>query len=478
MKENLAKSSFWSTFWTLTDTIATKGVAFVVGIVLARLLTPSDFGIIGMMLVFTSLCDVVIESGTSNALIRKVNRNDCDCSTALYLNLGVAIVAYTLLYLFSPFIAHFYNEKIICKLIKVAGLNVLISALCIVPNALLIAEFKTKMQAKVNIIANLLSGITALALAYWGFGIWALIVQTIVSNVLKCCGYWISIKWKPTICISKDSLSYLWNYSSKSFLIGMIGTFFANIHSLLIGKFFTPVDLGYFSRANQFAQLPNSIINSTFQRISVATFAVLQDDKEHLLNVYRKYIHVISCVSFALFFFLALISKPLVLVLLTDRWLSCVPMISIIAIGLAFSPLGIINLCLLQTINKLDYSLKLEIKKKMLFILILILTIPLGLMPMIIGATLYNILATMMNMSCSKKFIGYIYLDQFKDIFAYLLVTIISSVITILAGMLMEDTWTVLILQSIIFWTLYWGSIYLFKLSALKYFFEIKNKIR
>lgn len=461
-----------------TDTMATKSITFVIGVILARLLTPSDFGIIGMMLVFTSLCDVIIESGTANALIRKVDRNDCDCSTALFLNIGVAFFIYLLLYIFSPFIARFYDEDIICKLIKVAGLNVVINALCIVPNALLVANFRTKIQAKVNFIANLLSGIVALVIAYSGYGIWALIVQTIMSNVFKCIGYWATVKWLPIICFEKNSLQYLWKYSSRSFCIGMMGTFFANLHNLVIGKFFTRVDLGYFSRANQFAQLPGAIINSTFQKISVATFSSLQDRKEHLLTVYRKYIHVISCLTFPLFFFIAVISKPLILVLLTEKWVSCAPMLSVVAVGLAFNPLGMINLCLLQAINRLDYSLRLEIKKKMLFIIILVSTISFGLMPMIFGAMAYNILATIMNMSCSKKFIDYNYKDQIKDISTYLLLAIISSSVVLLVPLFFDDIWIILILQSIVFFIVYVGTTLILKLPILGYLVELKNKVK
>ena len=477
MSDNLAKTSFWGTIWMFTDTIATKAIAFIIGIVLARLLSPSDFGIIGMMLVFTSLCDVIIESGTANALIRKTDRNESDCSTAFFLNMAVAIVAYMLLFFFSPLISKFYNEGIIAILLKVAGINVILNALCIVPNALLIAKFKTKKQAKVNFVANIISGLVALIFAYSGFGIWALVIQTLLANTIKALGYWLSVKWYPKCFWSKQSMLYLWKYSSKSFLIGLLGTFFANIYNLIIGKFYTKLELGYFARANQFAQLPSAIISSTFQKISVATFANLQEDKSHLLYVYRKYIHVISFVSFSMFFFLSLIAKPLILILLTEKWIVCAPMLSLIAIGCAFSPLGIINLCLLQAINRIDYSLKLEVKKKMLFVVILIITIPFGIKPLICGSVAYNILATIMNLSCSYRFIGYAYREQIGDFMKYLITALLALICSYTISFFIENRYGLLMIDTVCFWGIYLGIVYAKRFPVLKYLIDLKQKL-
>lgn len=478
MNDNLVKKSFWSTIWMFTDTIASKAIAFVIGIVLARLLSPSDFGIIGMMLVFTSLCDVIIESGTSNALIRKTDRNDNDCSTALILNVGVALWAYVFLFIFSSLIAGFYNEPIIEQLLKFAGLNVILNALCIVPNALLIANFNTKQQAKINFAANFLSGFIALIAAFSGVGIWALIIQTLLSNTLKAIGYWLAARWIPNMEWSKESFSYLWKYSSKSFFVGLLGTFFSNIYNLVIGKFYTKVDLGYFARANQFVQLPNTVISSTFQRVSVATFAKIQEDLPHLLSVYRRYIHVICFLSFALFFCLAVIARPLVIVLLTNKWIICAPMLSFVSIGCAFSPLGIINICLLQAINKMDYLLKLEIKKKIVFVVILAISIPFGIIPMIIGSAIYNIIGTFMNMSCSRKFLNYRYVDQAADAFKYLFAAIIAAGVSYSLSMLVSNEYVLITVESCCFAIIYIGIVYFLKLPVFYYINELKQKVK
>lgn len=461
----------------LTDSIATKAITFILGIILARLLSPADFGIIGMMLVFTSLCDVIIESGTSNALIRKTDRNESDCSTAFLLNVGVATTAYILLYVFSSLIAQFYNEPIIEDLLKIAGLNVILYALCIVPNALLIAKFNVKKQAKVNFTANLISGCLALLLAYGGLGVWALVFQTISANTIKAVGYWYSAKWVPHFTYSRNSFSYLWKYSSKSFLIGLLGTFFANIYNLLIGKLFSKIELGYFARANQFSQLPNAVISSTFQKVSVAAFAEIQNDTKRLLSVYRKYVHMISFISFSIFFYLSAISKPLILILLTEKWINSVPILRLISIGFAFSPLGIINLCLLQAINRVDYSLKLEIRKKLVFVIIILLTTPFGLMPMIIGSVFYNIIATCMNLSCSYRYISYKYKDQILDMAKYLLVAMFALGVCAILGMVIPNLYVLLLCQTITFWGIYCSVVYLKRFPVVQYVRDLKKKI-
>lgn len=476
-EKSLAQSAFWGTFWTLTDVIATKVLAFVIGIVLARLLSPEDFGIIGIIVVFTSLCDVIIESGTSNALIRKQNRTKSDCSMAFFMNVVVAIIIYGVLLLISPFVANFYNEPSIEILLRVTGINIIIYGLYIVPNALLIARFDIKKQAIVNFVANISSAAVAIGLAYNNFGIWTLVFQPLITNSIKCMGYWFCAKWKPVFEFSKESCGYLWNYTSKSLIIGLMGTFFANIYNLIIGKVFTKVELGFYARANQFSQLPSAIISATFTKISVASFGKLQDNKDHLCIVYRKYIHVILCISFSLLFFIVAVAEPLILFLLTDKWAFCIPMLRILSVGCAFSPLGTINLCLLQAINKIDYTLKLEFLKKTLNVILIAITIPMGLMAVIYGVAVYNVVATCLNLSCSKRFLGYKYKSQLLDILNYVVVAFISMILTQFAITLVDGNLIRLIAGTFCFWSVYIGVIFMMKFKVIEYVKELKQKI-
>lgn len=478
MSNNLSDKAVWSTIWSFADVVLSKGTTFIIGLILARLLSPSDFGLIGMMAIFIALCDTFIESGLSNALVRKTDRSKSDCSTAFFFNLLLSIIAYLILFLGSGFISDFFNEGELRILIKVLGLNVVLFALYLVPNALVISAFSTKILARINFISNLLSGLVAILLAYSGFGVWALVVQSLLVHFLKCIGFWMSVNWRPTFSLSRESIRYLWGYGSKSLLIGLLGTFFNNIYNLLIGKCFTKQDLGYYTRAQQFVQLPISIIESTFMKVSVATFAVLQEDKAHLKEVYRKYIDLMAFFVFPLCILLSALARPLILFLLTEKWQMCIIMLQILSIGAAFSPLGILNICLLQAINEVGFSLKLEIAKKSVYVLIILITFPLGLLPMVIGVAGYNVVGTLMNFFGSRKFIDYKYREQLSDIGKYFVVAALADVLVqILFKTINASIFFQLILGSILFLSFYLLITRLFNFRAWSNLNEIGNKI-
>lgn len=476
MAGKLKQKTFWGTFWSVLDTILNRGITFIIGIILARILSPSDFGLVGMMMVFTAICDTFIESGISNALIRKLDRTDVDFNTAFICNLSLSIIAYAILYFSSPSIAYFYKEPQLEILIRVFGLNIILTSLCIVPNAIIVSSFRLKDLAKINFCANTIAGIIALISALKGAEVWSIVIQPIIANVVRIFGFGAAVSWHFTPKFSYLSLKYLIDYGSKSLLIGLLGTFFNNLYNLLIGKFFTKVDLGLFTRANQFGQMPIGIIQSAFQRVSVATFANLQYDQIHLKEVYRKYIHIISFIVFPSLFIMSVLAKPMILLMLTEKWVDCVVIQQIICIGLAFSPLGIINLCLLQAINRIDYSLKLEIQKKIVYLIIIFVTFPMGLIPMVLGASAYNIIGTLMNLSCSKKFINYSYKEQLSDIGLYLIIVSITSFTSYIFISLTDLSILLqLIIGGIIFLGIYIILSIILRVKAVGYIKEIKS---
>lgn len=475
--DNLAKKSFWATIWSLLDTFFTKFIGLFIGVVLARLLSPSDFGIVGMMAVFIALSDVFIEAGFSNALVRKLDRNEADCSTVFYFNIIVALIAYVTIYFISPLVAEFYNESSVEWLLKIAGINVVLYSLCVVPNALLVASFKIKVQTKINLVTNVIGGAIAIYLAYSGWGVVALVLQTLIANGLRCLLYWGVVGWRPKLVVARDSVSYLWSYGSKSLVIGLIGTLFNNVYNIIIGKFFSKQDLGFYTRANQFAVLCPNTLSSVFQKVSVATFASLQKERERLLVVYRKYIHVVAAFIFPSMFLLAALSKNIVLLLLTEKWLPCVMMMQILCIGMAFNPFGFLNISLLQALNHLDYSLKLEVTKKILYILIIVITCPMGIIPLVVGCAVYNFLATLMNLSCSKKYINYKYRDQLYDLGKYLIPSIISAVFVVLETIYISNDVFACVVGFLSFSVVYLALLKIFKSPVFVYVRDLKAKV-
>lgn len=466
MNSDVKKKSVNATIWSGIDSISRQLIALIVNVILARLLSPGDFGLIGMLTIFIGLSNVFIECGFSNALIRKIDRTQADCSTTFYFNIIVGLFAYIVLLFLSPLIADFYSEPVLKPLLCIIGLNVFINSLCIVQNALLTANFNIRLQAQIQFISQTVTGIIAIVLAYSGWGVWALAFQSVASTSLRACLLWIKTKWKPTFEFSKESFRYLWNFGSKMLATGLISTFFNEINSVIIGKEYTKSDLGFYSRANGFARLIPDILNQVIQKVTIPTLAQFQNNISHLTDVYRKYIHIISFISIPSMFLLASVADPFVRLILTDKWESCILFLQILAIGLSISPIGTINMSLLQVLNRTDITLKIEIVKKILLVIIIVVSATMGLLPLVIGFAVYNIIATAINMAISKRMLNYGYYLQFMDIFKYLISALLIFIFVTFSISLFDNNILRLTIGCIEGLFLYAFFIKLFKLSA------------
>lgn len=477
MTNELLKKSFWGTFWSLIESFANYFLTFIIGIILARLLSPSDFGLVGMLTVFISLSNVFIESGFSNALIRKLNRSIQDYSTAFYFNIVVGIFFYGILFFSSPYIATFFSEPLLSSLLKVLGISILANSLCVVPNAILLSSLNIKRITQINIVARIIVGIISIILAYNGFGVWTLVIQTVGFNILKSIAFWISARWKPVKSFSMESFRYLWSFGSKMLVVGIISTFFLEVYNLVLGKFSTKENLGYYSRSNQFAVLIPSIFLSVIQKIAIPTLSEFQDDKQRLKENYRKYLHLISFIIFPLMFIATAIANPLIITILSDKWYNSILIFQILCVGQAFSPLGTLNMCLLQVVNRTDYSLRLEVYKKILLSIIIIFTIKEGLIILVIGRSVYDIVATFMNFSCSKKILCYNYTEQVIDIAKYLLIAIICASIAYCTSLLFMNNLLKIFIGGLSGIISYLGITILFRVEAINILFDLKSKI-
>lgn len=425
--ENVKSKSILATIWSAVETVSRQLISFVIGVVLARLLMPSDYGLIGMLTIFISISNVFIECGFPNALIRKVDRTDEDLNTAFYFNIIVGLVSYLILVAISPIVAKFYNEPILKPLLWLVGLNVFFNSLCIVQNALLTANLNIKIQAKITVVSQVSTGAIAILLAYMGYGVWALAIQSVLSVVVRMVLLWYYSKWMPKLKYSRQSMQYLWGFGSKMLATGIISNFFQEINSVIIGKAYTKSDLGNYSRANQIARLIPDFFQHIIQKVTIPTLAQFQYDSVKLTTVYRRYINLICMVCVPCMFFIAALSKPIVLILLTEKWSSCIVMLQILAIGQCLIPVGSINLSLLQVLNRTDLTLKLEVIKKTILALIVFSCVYFGLIYLIIGTALYNYIAVAINMYVSKKFLNYTYREQLKDIGIYMIIAFIIS---------------------------------------------------
>lgn len=426
MSENIKKDTLKGVKWTAIEKVALQGIQFVIGLILARLLTPSDFGLVGMLAIFISVSQTFVDGGFSNALIRKLNRTDTDCSTAFYFNIVVGLVCYGLLFVSSPWIAEFFNIPILKDLLRVLSISIFINSLAVVQVAKLTVDINFKAQARATVCSVFMSGCIGILMAYKGYGVWSLAWQTVFGAIFKCIILWYQTKWKPKMVFSMESFRNLFSYGSKLLLSNLIGTFYANMTTIAIGKFYTSKDLGFYSRGQQFAHLPSTAIIDTIGRVTFPILAKIQNDDERLVSVYRKYIKVTSLPIIFCLILLASVAKPLILVLLTEKWLDATLFLQIFCFAFMTEHISKLNLNLLQVKGRSDLYLRLEVVKKIIAFLILLCSIPLGVVVICLSKVLNGQVALFINTYYTGKLFGLGYLKQFTDFFKYMVMSLLA----------------------------------------------------
>ena len=412
LKQKTTKGIFWSTI----ERFSNQGMSFLFSVILARMLDPSDFGIIAMITIFFAVAQSFVDSGFSNALVRKTDRREEDLSTCFYFNIGVGIVAYIVLFLIAPLVASFYNQPILSPIIRITGLGVVLNSLCVVQQALFTIKIDFKSQAKVTLSATIISGIVGVILAYQGYGVWALVWQGVVMTSARMALLWLMSKWRPTTGFSKSSFNYLFGYGSKLLASGLLDTIYNNIYPIVIGKFYTPAQLGNYSRALSFAQLPSSNITSILQRVTFPVLSTIQDDIPRLQANYRRLLKLSAFIIFPLMMGLAAVAFPMIRLILTPKWEGCSLYLQIICFALMWYPIHAINLNLLQVKGRSDLFLRLEIIKKIVGVCIMCITIPLGITAMCIGMVASSLISLFINTYYTGKLIDIGYLKQMRDL--------------------------------------------------------------
>lgn len=412
LKQKTTKGLFWSS----VERFSNQGMSFFFSVILARMLAPSDFGIIAMITIFFAVAQSFVDSGFSNALVRKTDRREEDLSTCFYFNIGVGIVAYIVLFLIAPLVASFYNQPILSPIIRITGLGVVLNSLCVVQQALFTIKIDFKSQAKVTLSATIISGIVGVVLAYQGYGVWALVWQGVVLSLVRMGLLWLMSKWRPTTGFSKSSFNYLFGYGSKLLASGLLDTIYNNIYPIVIGKFYTPAQLGNYSRALSFAQLPSSNITSILQRVTFPVLSTIQDDIPRLQANYRRLLKLSAFIIFPLMTGLAAVAFPLIRVVLTPKWEGCSLYLQIICFALMWYPIHAINLNLLQVKGRSDLFLRLEIIKKIVGVCIMCITIPLGITAMCIGMVVSSLISLFINTYYTGKLINIGCLKQMRDL--------------------------------------------------------------
>jgi len=427
LTNNLKQETAKGFLWSAVERFSVQGLQFLMGLVLARLLLPSDYGLVGMLAIFLAISQTFVDSGFSSALIQKKERTETDYSTAFFFNIGVGLFFYLILFFSAPFIADFYDTPELTSLTKVIGINVFITSLAVVQVAKLTIKLDFKTQAKASFISVFIGGCVGITMAYKGYGVWALVVQSLLRNGLNTLFLWFLSKWMPKAVFSKSSFKELFSFGSKLLGAGLLNTIFQNIYLLVIGKLFNARELGFYTRAQQFKKMPSENITNIIQRVTFPVLSSIQDDDEKLIKAYRSFIRLSAFIVFPLMIGLAVVAEPLIRLVLTEKWMPTVPLLQLLCIGSALYPVHAINLNILNVKGRSDLFLKLEIIKKILITIAILITFSFGVKAMVIGQIFTSFIAFFINTHYSGKMINYGAWKQIKDIIPIVLITLIMA---------------------------------------------------
>lgn len=392
--------------WNALGQFLPYAIQLIISLIIARQLEPEDYGVIGMLAIFMALAQAFVDSGFGNGLIRKIDRTDIDSSTVFYFNIAVACVIYLILFFSAPYIAGFFNMPVLTDVTRLLSLTIIINSIGLVPRSLLSIAVDFKSQAYASVVSVIISGVVGIYLALSGFGVWALVWQSLVSASVGLIIIWIYAKWRPKLVYSWNSFRVLFSFGSKLLVSRLINTIYSHLSSLIIGKYYSPADLGFYDKGYKIASLPSLRLSDALHAVTFPILAKLQDDDKRLLSAYHKYLAVTSLVIFFIMTLLAVIAKPLILLLLTEKWLGVVPLLQVFCLAFMFDSICRLNNNMLFVKGWSGLFLRLEIIKKVIIIPVLLLAIPLG----VIAISFVAVIHTFVDIACSTVCINK-YLD-------------------------------------------------------------------
>ncbi|WP_197078523.1 lipopolysaccharide biosynthesis protein [Vibrio sp. ECSMB14106] len=453
--------------WSAIDSLGTQVVSLIINLILARLLGPSIFGLVALLSVFTAIGNVFVNSGFSQALIRKTERTEADFSTTFYFSLTVSIVSYLFFVSVSPAISSFYNEPELNSLTKYILLTIVINSLGTVPRVKLTVELNFKLQTLCSLISLFLSGLTAFILAYLDYGVWALISFQITLASINVMLLNILVPSLPKTKFSRKSFRELFGFGSKLLVSGLIDTVYRNVYSIIIGKQFSSVQLGLFNQAEKISSLPAITLASIIQKVSYPTLSRIKDNKVRLESSYLLVIRLTALVILPIILSISIIAEPLVRVLLGKDWILAANYIEIITVAFVLYPLHAINLSLVQVKGRSDLFLKIEIIKKISLSIILCVTVPMGIEAMCYGMVLNSIMAFFINTSYVGRLSSLGTYKQLRTIVPYIFVSFVVAIYVMNVGDLFESDFLLIVSKLVVYFSLYISTIWIIERKFL-----------
>ena len=447
----------------------TQGVQFIVQVVLARLLLPEEYGIIALTTIFIAIANVFIQQGFGTALVQKKDVKEEEISSVFFLNLLVAFILYFIIFLISPIVAKFYEQPILTSVLRILSLSLFLGAINSVQNAVVARRMQFKRFFYSSISGIIVSGIIGIILAYRGFGVWALVANQILNVLISTIVLWFTVKWRPKLVFKIKEVKELFSFGWKVLCSSFIDTVYNEMYGLVIGKVYSSEILGYYNRGQQFPKVIATNLDSSISTVMLPTLSSQQDDRNKLKNIMRRAIMTSSFLVFPTMIGLAAIAEPMVKIVLTDKWLNCVPFIQMLCISYAFLPVHTSNLQAINAIGRSDIFLKLEIIKKTLGVIFLLIGLKLGIYVLVALKIVHSLISTFINSYPNKKLLNYSFKEQMKDIMPAFILAIIMGIIVYCVSFIKINIFIILVMQIVIGTLLYMFLAYCFKLESFMY---------
>lgn len=467
--------------WKLLEKFSVQIVTFIVTILLARLLTPNEYGIVAIITIFINLANVIVDGGLNTALIQKKNADNIDFSTILYASIALSVVVYVVLYVCAPYIAAFYENDALILVLRVLSIIVIPCAINAVQKAYVSKHLLFRTMCYCSLLSVIVSGVIGIAMAKSGFGVWSLVAQNILNQVLITVVMAFAVKWKPILTFSFVRFKSLFNYGWKIFLSNFIIAIYEDIRGLLIGKLYQPEILAFFDRGKQFPSLIMGNVNTSIQTVLLPAFAEDQDDRLKVKGMMRRATQVSCFFIFPLMIGLVVTAEPLVLFLLKEPWLPAVPFVRIFSIALLFMPIQSSNMIAIKSLGYSGITLKIEIVKKILEAIILVISFQINVYAVAMGMLIYNFFCIFINLAPNKKLLDYSIIEQIKDIFPSLICAVIMGAVVYPFNFLPFGSFLKLVLSFLAGAAIYLLLCVIFRVESVKYivnvFRNIKGKI-
>lgn len=433
--------------WSAADAFLAQGVSFLVGLILARLLSPEEYGLIGIVAIFTTVMFGVVDSGFANALIRKPDVTNDDYSTLFFFNLVISILMFAILYGGAPWIASFFGRPQLINLVRVMGIILIIQALSIVQNTILSKKIDFKTKTKASVFSAIISGVIGIGMAFGGCGVWSLVGQQLSRQIIYTSSLWLLNKWWPSIRFSMDSIRYMWGFGWKLLISGLLDNLWKELYQVVVGKFYTPAALGQYTRAQQYASLFSSNITNIVQRVSYPVLSQVQDNKERMVSGYRRIIKTTMFVTAVVLISMGAVSEPLLYCLIGPQWHMAATFLPLICLNMSLYPLHAINLNMLQVQGRTDIFLYLEILKKTIAVVPLCIGVFINIYWMLVSSIIVGIISFFLNSYYTGRSLGYSSWMQVKDVAPSYGVAFIVAISVYFLKYLKISYWIILPLQ-------------------------------